>query len=350
MAGINQHYLPRFLLKGFASRIVGKEIFTWAYHKGKNVFEPNIKGISAERYFYGKQGEISADNEITELEGKYGAFIDELRERDNGAQIEDSRVVEFIAHLCIRTKHLRDSLRESTEFLMDKISEYLSDYDNLKKFILGNPKLAEDVVGKMMDDNQFPPIYKDMLIMLVTQLAPLLLDENQPEFRMMVDSLVEPFKTMIPQALKQEHIKLLAKHPIPEPRVEDYKSLRWFVYTPTNSVILGDVGVLIETGSTKRFKSLNEKDDEIRNIFLPISSTQIIVGTPLSRPHINFDINDVIAKCSREFFISSNRSSEMDLLHSKIGEKSEVISKEELEQIVREGFIQGGIGGSKGAE
>ncbi|HYX71792.1 MAG TPA: DUF4238 domain-containing protein [Nitrososphaera sp.] len=343
MAGINQHYLPRLLLKGFASRIAGKEIFTWAYHRGKSVFEPNIKGISAERYFYGKQGEVSADDEITELEGEYGAFIDELREKDDGVQIHDSRVVEFIAHLCIRTKHLRDSLRESSEFLMDKISEYLSDYDNIKKFILGNPKLAEEVVGKMMDEHQFPPVYKDMLIMLVTQWAPILLDENQSEFKMMVESLVEPFKNMIPKALKQEHIKLLAQHPIPEPRVEDYKKLRWFVYAPANSVILGDVGVLIETSSTKRFKSLNDKDDEIRNIFLPISSNRVIVGTPLSYPKINFDINEVIAKCSREFFISSTRSSEMDSLHLKIGEESEVISKEELEQIVSEGFIHKNI-------
>lgn len=340
MAGINQHYLPRLLLKGFASRIVGREIFTWAYHKERNVFEPNIKGISAERYFYGKQGDISAASEITELEGKYGALIHELREKDDGVQIQDSCVVEFVAHLCIRTKHLRDSLRESSEFLIDKISEYLSDYDNLKTFVLGNPKLAENVVGKMMDERQVPLVYKDMLTMLVTQWAPVLLDENQSEFKMLVGSLVEPLKSMIPTVLKQEHIKLLARNPIPEPRVEDYKRFQWFVHVPANAVILGDVGVLIETGSAKRFKSLNDKDDEILNIFLPISNDRVIVGTPLPHPQINFDINDVVAKCSREFFISSIRSSEMDALRLKIGKESEVISKEELEQIVREGFIQ----------
>jgi len=42
MAGIRQHILPRFLLKGFASKVVGQEVFTWVYREEGKFFESNI--------------------------------------------------------------------------------------------------------------------------------------------------------------------------------------------------------------------------------------------------------------------------------------------------------------------
>jgi hypothetical protein len=41
MAGVRQHILPRFLLKGFASRLDALEVFTWVFRKGGNIFEAN---------------------------------------------------------------------------------------------------------------------------------------------------------------------------------------------------------------------------------------------------------------------------------------------------------------------
>jgi hypothetical protein len=339
MAGIRQHVLPRFLLKGFASRIAGNEVFTFVYRKGKDVFETNIINVAVEKYFYGKEGELSADNGITELERGLSNLIDELRGQDDGVQIDDSRVIDLVAHICVRTKHLRDSFRESSEFLVETISSYLSDYNNMKILIFRNPKILDEAIEKSMNDYPIPPAHKKMLSMFMKKMAPAMLDEKQAEIKLMFRFLIEIIKSIIPMALKQGHIKVLAHNPIPEPRAEDYRTLRWFIHKPKNPVIFGDIGVLFETSGSRRFRSINEKKDKIKNIFLPVSSTNLLVGTHSASPlPFDFDLNEAIAKCSRDYFISSERASTIATLHSIIGQESELISKEELEQIVVEAF------------
>ena len=126
MAGTIQHILPKFLLKGFASRIQKKEVLTWVYRKDKPPFETNIKNIGAERNFYGKEGKLSVDPEITDFEGKYAPLLDELRAIRKNQEIYDPRIANFITHLAIRTKHIREFFRESSEFIIERMSDFFS--------------------------------------------------------------------------------------------------------------------------------------------------------------------------------------------------------------------------------
>lgn len=69
MAGSRHHVIPRFLLRGFASRVTSKankkeNIFVWVHSKGKAPYECNIVNVGVEREFYG-QGAQSVDDEIT---------------------------------------------------------------------------------------------------------------------------------------------------------------------------------------------------------------------------------------------------------------------------------------------
>jgi hypothetical protein len=96
------------------------------------------------------------------------------------------------------------------------------------------------------------------------------------------------------------------------------------------------MGCLFETGGEKRFKSINDKGDEIRNIFLPISYDRMLIGTSLCQiPEIDFKlVNEGIARCSRDFFVCSENRSDIACLLSRIGECAEIISKNDLEEIV----------------
>ena len=107
MAGIRQHILPRFLLKGFASQANDKKIFTCVYRKGGIQFETTIENVGLEKHFYGKAGETSADEEITQLEGGFARLIADLRNKPDGACADSKRVSDLVAHLTIRTKQLR---------------------------------------------------------------------------------------------------------------------------------------------------------------------------------------------------------------------------------------------------
>jgi Protein of unknown function (DUF4238) len=127
MAGIRHHILPRFLLKGFASKVIGQEVFTWVYRKEGKFFEANIVNVDVQKHFYGKEGELNVDDEITDVERGFAILLDELRRKENAYEIRDSKMAEFVGHLSSRTKHLRDSLIETTGVLTNILTSYLAD-------------------------------------------------------------------------------------------------------------------------------------------------------------------------------------------------------------------------------
>jgi Protein of unknown function (DUF4238) len=89
MAGRRQHTIPRFLLKGFASRFAGKEVFVWLYQVGRNAIETNTKNVSTNRDFYGEPGGVSVDDQITSREGDDSLLLDGLRAQTGNAPVRD---------------------------------------------------------------------------------------------------------------------------------------------------------------------------------------------------------------------------------------------------------------------
>lgn len=337
MAGIRHHILPRFLLKGFASRVQGEESFTWVYHKGRNPYETNTKNVSVEKFFYGKEGELCADDEITKLEGEYAVLIEELREKDDRYEVSNIRIGAFIAHLLFRTKLLRNFAHNSAEYMLDELAEHFSDFENMKNFILKRPNLIKGSIEEELKKYPISKRQKKMLMHKAQQsiLTPIFLKHNETEIKMKIQSLIKYAKNALPKMVKDGHVKALNKKSISGPRVDSYNNLRWFVCKSTQPLILGDTGCLFEINGKKRFRAINDKDEQILNVFLPISSDRILVGVPSSMPQFSFDvINEAIAKCSQEYFVCSASSENFLKLHTLIGKDASILSNNELEQIV----------------
>ena len=340
MAGIRHHILPRFLLRGFASRIDEEKVFTFVYRKRTKPFEASTKDISVAKHFYGKEGDINVDAEITDLEVGYGDLVDELRKVNEQTEISDSQVPEFVTHLTIRTKHLRDSFRESSEFLIEKLHEHYSDSNNLKALFQNNPEILRGSIEKQFRDSSLSKHQMNELIHRARLLLPSVLEQKSAELQLMVQLIFTGIRIRLPAMVKEGHIKALAKSLVPEPRVEDYRSLHWFVGKSATPLVLGDFGCMFEMDGARKFRTFNSKDGPIKNIFLPISSNRVLVGTSLPTvPMIDSSvINSATAECCRESFISSEPSPAFDGLIPLIGEKSEIISREELQEIVGELF------------
>jgi hypothetical protein len=341
MAGNKQHILPRFLLKGFASRVEGEKIFTWLYTRNRTPIEANIRKVSVEKHFYGRQGELSVDDNITELEGKYAPLLDELRVNEGQVEISDPRIPEFITHLVIRTKHIRDSYRKSFEYLSEKIEEYFSDFDNIKSAILNNPQLMRENIEKGFEDYPNLKPYRTILEPFAPYMALAYLFDHEKELENICRSFFENItQNILPKAMKKGHITALSQGLIPDVRAEMYRQLRWFVFNCNEAVILGDIGCLFEITGEKRFNSINFQNDIILNIFLPISDGKILVGTSFSGiPNVDLNlINLEIAKCSRDFFICSKKSSNIITLLPKLGKDVEIMTRNEIEEAVKELF------------
>jgi uncharacterized protein DUF4238 len=352
MAGIRHHILPRFLLKGFASKVVGHEVFTWVYRKEGKVFEANIVNVGVEKHFYGKEGELNVDDEITDVERSFAILLDELRRKDNVYEIRDPKMAEFVGHLSGRTKHLRDSLIDTTGVLTTILTGYLADRNNFRSWILEYYKRHPEVMKKALDDalgkmqltrHQRLLLKQRMLMILRPELVVAQMDKDIAQYAFMFSALGPMLLEKLPTIAKESHIKALAKSLIPEPRVEDYRKLNWFVYKSSEPLILGDVGCLFEVAGKKNFISLSSKEDDLKNIFLPISADTLVVGTVSATiPQIDFKaINENFAKSSREFFVYREPSPETQRLFTILSTEAEIFSKDEIEQLVKEVILEG---------
>src|SRR6266516_2029286 len=121
MQRTNEHYLPRFLMKGFASLISGDDVRAWWFRQGVKPQEINIKNIAAEKDFHSSLSGSSADSRIKPLEDRFGWYIDSLRRQTNQSRLNDAIVPELIANLSVRTKSFREGLTRSMAMAMREV-------------------------------------------------------------------------------------------------------------------------------------------------------------------------------------------------------------------------------------
>lgn len=67
-----QHYLPRFLLRGFCSRESKGSQYVWVHTSSRRAYETNIENVGVEAGFYDLDGDNSVDGHITQNEGQLG--------------------------------------------------------------------------------------------------------------------------------------------------------------------------------------------------------------------------------------------------------------------------------------
>jgi hypothetical protein len=349
MAGKRQHILPRFLQRGFASNIVSKPngretVFTWYYLKGLEPCEITTENVGLEKHFYGKAGELSVDNDITDLEDMFAPVIRELRAKHGGYQISDSILADFVGHLSIRTKHVRDSFIDVAEIFTDTLFRFLANHQNFRWWMLEYHKRHPEVMRKMLDE-QFkkmgvPRFQRRLALESLTsekrlEFISAVIDRDQSEYESTFMTLRSELLQKIPSLTKDGHIKALAKSLIAAPRAEDYRALNWFVCNSPEPLILGDVGCLFEVAGPKQYMTITGKDDELKAVYLPISCDRLVVGTASpTAPPINFDeINRALAEHSRDYFICREDSQKGRELQKLLGTKAPVLTDDEIKEI-----------------
>lgn len=205
-------------------------------------------------------------------------------------------------------------------------------------------KALDDVLLEMQIPRHQRLQFKQRMQMLLRpEIIVAQMDKDIPQYALMFSVLGPMLLEKIPSMTKEAHIKTLAKSLIPEPRVEDYQQLNWFVCKSDEPLIVGDVGCLFEVAGKKKFISLSGKEDDLKSIYLPISSDTLVVGTAsTTMPQIDSRaINENSAKISREFFVCLDSSPEFKKLLTVIGEEAEIFSNNEIEQLVREVILEG---------
>lgn len=271
MAGSRHHEVPRFLIRGFASRIVAKTkkddaVFVWFYRKNAEPFECNTLNVGVERGFY-REGEFNIDDEITDLEKKF-ALVNRVRELEDGAKISAQIFLEFIVHLTLRTKHIRESLIDMGAFANDKLLGHFTGQQNLRNYLVRLLTNRRDILIDAFDED-LKKIdvagFKKLLARVFIKYAPsqLLIRMVDAAIPDMAESVKSAQAQNLNQIAKQAHIKSLLKNLVPEPRVEFFQQLHWYVRRPKEPLILGDVCCLCQM-SNSRYVSIGGSKEENR--------------------------------------------------------------------------------------
>jgi hypothetical protein len=338
MAGKRQHFIPRFLQEGFASHTSGDAAFTWVYRKGAQSFNSNIINVGVEGLFYTEGDDTQADDLITDAETQFSALVRHLR-AGTSAATADHRLPRLLAHLEVRTRHLRQSFLLAGDFLVSKLLDFLANHRAfiayLERRLQSDPSMIRESWSKELAKQGLPEALLQPLITLSAPFLPVFLAQLGPSLPRLADEL----RTTLPRALKDGvksgHIRGLKETISPEARVQRYETLIYsLVEVPDASLILGDSAVLFGVDGPRRYKAFLDKDDVLTGVFLPLSSTRAVVGAHAAVRVLPPDLHHGLARSSLEYFIAAERSDVNDSLKEEIGEDAALLSRAELEEIV----------------
>lgn len=309
------------------------------YRKGAQPFNSNIKNVGVEGYFYSVDGDIELDESITDLEGAFSDLILRLRSQDSEAIENSEEIAKLLAHLEIRTRHLRQSLLETGSYLVNEILKYVSDEEvfgrHFQKSMQRDPSLLEDAMTKEMQKRGIP-IENLPYIMELTKP---LLAQMVPSITSMVSKFSIGFRSSLPQIMKKVvksgHIKALADTLAPESKVDRFKELKFqTISTDDIPLPLGDSIVLFHVSGKSHFKPFFEGKDELLGVFLPLAPHLVLVG---SNGEYDFEIPRIrreIVSCSLEHFISSEPPTEHEDLLPFMSKNAYLLSNTQIKNIV----------------
>jgi len=348
MAGPRQHVLPRFLIKGFASRIRKGQVYCWLFRKNSKPFETNINNVAVAKSFYTEKDDTDVDDSITEAEKRFNSLVTRLRSYQKSTEIQDLTIPEFIAHLEVRTRHIRETFSDSARTLVSEFCKHIQDTELIKnialKEITSDRSLLSDAIEEELKKYglSVPSSLKDLLVSFGQNHAGEFIRAIEPHLRLLAEMVAKELPKRIPKAAKEGHLKALRETLAPEFRIEIYGTLRFQVSVISEeNLVLGDNGVLFEVDAPKRFKTFLEKKDSLRSVYLPISRDRVLIGrsTSISEVLPTKLLNEALAACSSEFFIAAQNRPHIAELSRLIGTKSKILTDEEIRHIVAE-FIE----------
>lgn len=97
-----------------------------------------------------------------------------------------------------------------------------------------------------------------------------------------------------------------------------------------------DTACLFETTGKRRFRALDEPDDDLHGIYLLLAPDRVLVGTPYaSKPKIDFHLlNRAITRCSYEFFVGSESLPPDSALIKGLGKWSGILNDQEIKVLI----------------
>lgn len=320
MAGKRQHYIPRFLQRGFLDASDSKADRTWLYRRGTKPRLVGIRDVGVGEYFYSKlssDGIKTLDDLITESERDLDVDLIIIRSTPVGQPINAEIAARLVAHLAIRTNHVRSMFSQGAEKIVDEMAELVLDTVKMRGLLgIDVPTSIKKIATPMSDAldalhlEKYPlptALTKRMLSFYVRELFDSFYQEVQIDLSQKIVGVVG----VIPTITRDAHNKSLMEmnYSSWEGRLSQFT---WKTFSVSNAV-LPDCVVLVSEPDGAIVPLILSSSDKIESVFFPIAHNKILIGSYEENFDVDIEsINFSAAKCSDSFFISHQDN---DLTH-----------------------------------
>jgi hypothetical protein len=341
MAGKRQHYIPRFLQRGFLAECTDDAERTWLHRRGIAARLVGIKDVGVGEFFYSKlsaQGAETLDDLITYIEGDICTDLQSIQQSHHGSAIDPTLSARITAHLTLRTAHVRSTFQKGAAQILDQISALVADSDQLRELLELDSGGMGRVLAAIDDELNSSPLGE----LLPRPLAVRMMASNLRESFDEVYASQKPIFTEVltklakelPTVARDGHNNALRRARATQWEA-DLAQLSWRTHSVVGA-ILPDCIALAQSGADS-LTPLTLRDQQIPDtIILPVAHDLLLVGSR-GKP-IDFEINNInaaSAACSDNFFIASSRYDSTDL-SNLIGQRCSIAIKEAIAEAMAE--------------
>jgi Protein of unknown function (DUF4238) len=318
------HFLPRFLLKGFASRSRRDSYFTYLFTREGRQHETNITNVAVAGDFYGREADGGVESGLRESESQHATVLHRIR--SEGLDNNDRLILgEFVRHLLVRTRHMRETagdLAGAITALMRQLLPTTQMQEKLKQEIskraLGNESLWAQMKAKGVNLTEQQMTHLVDLAMAQIDLA--------SGLRLYSDAL-ELIDVLGAAAAGQIGALRRATGERPVPPDDVIWSL---TKTEPHFFILGDLAVIGRTADG--YCHPMQPDAGLEAIVLPIGHQHLLIGalTPTIPTIDPEQVNDASVELSRDFFVASRNTQREQHYQARLGARAKLPGLSEM--------------------
>lgn len=328
MAGKRQHYIPRFLQRGFLAEPEGltdESKRTWLHRLGAPARRVSIGDVGVEDWFYsrkGAQGDVTLDDAITEFETGLSLDVKHLRDSAPGTMIEPELAARTVVHLVMRTAHLRKTMSSGMTSMFAEIGALFTDPARLAELFGANSPMLSSVVIEAIKDNarQLVPVgvpeafSERLLTFIVREYGDELAGQMVAALSPLVQGLLEGQSAKVRDA----HNGIVAKPLADHGWVELLSKLSWSVEQGVD-LILPDAVALSRARDAPLEALLFTGGSDVTVVLLPLAHDRILVGRRDAEEVVDLATFNAEAAASCQSFFVAPRSHDAEGLPATIG-------------------------------
>lgn len=333
MAGRKQHYIPQAVQRAFEAARTGTKSQVLVFRNGRAPYLTSTEGAASERDFYSNpliDGTGALDDKITDFENQHlTPMLRELRSAGNG-NVDQEIAAVTVAHLAFRTDHVRGSMAAMAGIALEQMQSIVENPAAARLFgeidsPSENSRVAEAVQSELSRlglDHWSEKDRKALERIVIFRLR----ERFDDLFALGSDTMREAIDVLarkLPGSIAKAHARALSESMVPHERVRVMRELNWRVIaadTQEQHFILPDCVVVassIETDEIQPFAMLSLA--EAAFVIMPLSSDKLLLGSAGAIELEQGEINQQLARCSLDFFISSRLDEATKALAESIG-------------------------------